>query len=454
MLSLYSIHGLKKNPPLSSFETALLGITILLGLLTVRIPVAVSMLAVGMGGYIALSGLEPLLNYAKSAAYWRFASYDLSVIPLFLLMSRFASKGGLSRALFEAANTFVGHKRGGVAIAAVGGCAGFGAICGSSIATAATMAQVALPELRRYNYSGALATGALAAGGTLGILIPPSVVLVIFAIAVEANIITMFQAALIPGILAAIGYVATISIYVRLNPESGPVGKRVDFAGRWRIMLRTWPVFLIFIIVIGGIYVGVFTPTEGAAVGAFGTCAIAVWHGGLRLSGFFECLSEAAVHTAMIFLILLGADFFNAFLGLSRMPMELVKVITESGMAPIAVLLLIILIYLALGCVMDSLAMILLTVPVFWPIIAGLDFGMPEDDLKMWFGIIVLVVVEVGLITPPVGLNVFVINSMAPGVRLKDTFLGVLPFLASDATRVALLILVPSLTLSLPHILK
>ena len=454
MLSVYGVHGFEENHSLSGFETALLGITILVGLLTLRIPVAVAMLVVGMGGYIVLSGLEPLLNYAKSAAYWRFASYDLSVIPMFLLMGQFASKGGLSRALFEAANTFLGHKRGGVALAAVGGCAGFGAICGSSLATAATMAQVALPELRRYNYSGALATGALAAGGTLGILIPPSVVLVIFAIAVEANIVTMFQAALIPGILAAIGYGATISIYVRLNPEAGPVGARVNAGVRWRALIQTWPVFLIFIVVIGGIYAGAFTPTEGAAVGAFGTGTIAVWQGGLRLAGFLECLCEAAVYTAMIFLILLGADFFSAFLGLSRMPMEMVRVITESGLGPMAVLLLMVLIYLALGCVMDSLAMILLTVPVFWPIIAGLDFGMPEDDLKMWFGVIVLIVVEVGLITPPVGLNVFVINSMAPGVPLKDTFLGVLPFLASDAVRVALLILVPSLTLAFPHLLR
>ena len=439
---------------MTSFEIALSGIAILLALLALRIPVAVAMLLVGLGGYAAISGWGPLLNYAKTAPYWRFASYDLSVVPMFLLMSQFASKAGLSRALFNAANTYLGHRRGGVAMAAVGGCAGFGAICGSSLATAATMGQVALPELRRYNYSGALATGALAAGGTLGILIPPSVVLVIFAISVEANIVTMFQAALIPGLLAAFGYIVAISIYVRVKPEAGPVGPRASKAERRAALLETWPVLLIFAVVIGGIYAGVFTPTEGAAVGAFGTGVIAVWRGGLRWQGFIDCLAGSASSTAMIFLILLGADFFNAFLGLSRMPLELAAFIDAVGLSPMLVLILMLVFYVLLGCVMDSLAMILLTVPVFWPIIAGLEFGLGEDDLKMWFGIVVLIVVEVGLITPPVGLNAFVINSMAKGVKLKETFIGLLPFLASDFIRVVILILFPSLTLWLPHLLK
>ena len=439
---------------MSSFEIAFLGIAILLILLVVRVPVAVAMITVGVGGYVSLNGWLPLFSYTKTSIYHAFSNYDLSVIPMFLLMSQFAGKAGLSRALFEAANTYLGHRRGGVAMAAVGGCAGFGAICGSSLATAATMAQVALPELKRYNYSGALATGALAAGGTLGILIPPSVVLVIFAIAVEANIVTLFQAALIPGILAAVGYMIAISIYVRVKPDSGPVGHRADRKERTRALVQTWPVILIFAVVIGGIYAGVFTPTEGAAFGAFGTAIIAIWRGGLRLDGFIDCVKGAAISTGMIFMILMGADFFNAFLGFSRMPLELAEWIGASALPPITILLVMIGIYLLLGCVMDSLAMILLTVPVFWPIIAGLDFGMPEADLQMWFGIIVLIVVEVGLITPPVGLNVFVINSMAPNVRLKETFMGVLPFLASDAVRVALLILFPTLTLWLPHLLN
>jgi tripartite ATP-independent transporter DctM subunit len=439
---------------LSSFEIALTGIAVLVGLLAIRIPVGVAMIAVGVGGYMSISGFVPLLNFAKTSAYWRFANYDLSIIPMFLLMSQFAARAGLSRALFNSANTFLGHRRGGVAMAAVGGCAGFGAICGSSLATAATMAEVALPELRRFQYSGALATGALAAGGTLGILIPPSVVLVIYSIAVEANIVTMFQAALVPGLLAAGGYILTISIYVRIRPEAGPVGPRANRHQRLGALVETWPVILIFGVVIGGIYFGVFTPTEGAAVGALGTFIIAVWRGGLRLRGFIECVVSASVSTAMIFLILLGADFFNAFLGLSRMPADLVELIGNSGLGSIAILLLIVVIYIALGTVMDSMAMILLTVPIFWPIIAGLDFGMPEADLKMWFGIIALIVVEVGLITPPVGLNVFIINSMAKGVHLKETFAGVMPFLVSDVVRVTLLIAFPALTLALPHLLQ
>jgi len=412
------------------------------------------MIVVGVGGYVSIAGWAPLLNYTKTAAYWRFANYDLSIIPMFLLMSQFAARAGLSRALFNAANSFLGHRRGGVAMATVGGCAGFGAICGSSLATAATMAPVALPELKRFQYSNALSTGALAAGGTLGILIPPSVVLVIYAIAVEANIVTMFQAALLPGLLAALGYLLTISVYVRLRPAAGPVGPRSDRAQRLRSLAETWPVILVFAVVIGGIYFGIFTPTEGAAIGAFGTFVIAVWKGGLRLQGFIECAVAAAISTAMIFLILLGADFFSVFLALSRMPADLVSVITASGLSPMAVLLMIVVIYLLLGMVMDSLAMILLTVPIFWPIIAGLDFGMAQADLKMWFGIIALIVVEVGLITPPVGLNVFVINGAAKGVKLKETFVGVLPFLASDLVRIALLIAFPAVTLALPRLLN
>jgi C4-dicarboxylate transporter DctM subunit len=451
------LHGDQRSAdgvPLSSFEIALTGIGALLILLALRVPVAVAMIVIGVGGYVSLAGWAPLLNYAKTSAYWRFANYDLSIIPMFLLMSQFAARAGLSRALFQAANTYLGHRRGGVAMAAVGGCAGFGAICGSSLATAATMAPVALPELRRFQYSDALATGALAAGGTLGILIPPSIVLVIYAIAVEANIVTMLQAALVPGILAALGYILTISIYVRFRPEAGPVGDRSDRAQRRRALVETWPVITIFLVVIGGIYFGIFTPTEGAAVGAFGTLLIAVWKGGLRLQGFVECAVAAAISTAMIFLILLGADFFSVFLALSRMPADLVTFITDSGLSPMAVLILIVVIYLLLGMVMDSLAMIVLTVPIFWPIIAGLDFGLSPADLKMWFGIIAVIVVEIGLITPPVGLNVLVINSAAKGVKLRETFVGVLPFLVSDIVRVGLLIAFPAVSLALPRLLN
>ena len=438
---------------MTGLEYGAIGFAALLLLLALRIPIGISMLVVGMVGYVAISGVPALLNHLKSDMYWRFTTFDLSVVPMFVLMGQFAAKAGLSNALFRAANVWLGHHRGGIAMAAVGGCAGFGAISGSSLATAATMGQVALPELKRYNYAGSLATGALAAGGTLGILIPPSVVLIIYAIIVEANIATLFQAAFIPGILAALGYMAAIAVVVRINPEAGPAGPRASGRERLAALYDIWPVLVIFILVMGGIYVGIFTPTEGAGVGVTGTFLIAITRGGMRWNGFVDALLGAATTTALIFLILLGAAMFNAFLGFSRLPFFAADFFKESGFSPMLVLLAMVVLFILLGFVMDSLSMILLTVPIFWPIIAALDFGLQPEDLKLWFGIIALIVVEVGLITPPVGLNVFVINSMAKDVPMIETFKGVMPFLISDALRVALIILFPIITLVLPRLL-
>ena len=439
---------------MTTLEIGLIGFGVLLILLAVRIPIGVAMLGVGMVGYVSIAGEAALFSYLKTETYWRFTADTLSVVPLFLLMGQFASKAGLSQALFGAAYTWLGHRRGGIAMAAIGGCAGFAAISGSSLATAATMGQVALPELRRFNYSGALATGALAAGGTLGILIPPSVVLIIYAVMVEANVATLFQAAFIPGVLAALGYIAAIAIVVRVNPEAGPAGEEASRAAKWSALFEIWPVLLIFLLVMGGIYVGWFTPTEGAGVGAVGTFVIAVTRGGMRLRGFVDALLGTASTTAMIFLILLGAAIFNAFLGFSELPIFAADFFLHSGLAPLAVLLGMIVLYILLGMVMDSLSMILLTVPIFWPIIAGLDFGLEGENLKLWFGIITLIVVEMGLITPPVGLNVFVINSMARDVPMIETFKGVVPFVTSDLIRVAIIIAIPALTLILPRLLE
>ncbi len=438
---------------MTSLEIGMAGFGVLLLLLAVRIPIGVAMLTVGIIGYTSFAGEAALLSYLKTETYWRFTTESLSVVPLFLLMGQFAAKAGLSQALFAAAHTWLGHYRGGIAMAAVGGCAGFGAISGSSLATSATMGQVALPELRRFNYAGSLATGALAAGGTLGILIPPSVVLIIYAVMVEANVATLFQAAFIPGILAALGYIAVIAIVVRVNPEAGPSGPRAGRAEKWRALIEIWPVLVIFALVMGGIYFGFFTPTEGAGVGAFGTFLIAVTRGGMRLSGFIEALLGTAQTTAMIFLILLGAAIFNAFLGFSQLPIYAADFFGSSGLAPITILLGMIVLYILLGFVMDSLSMIFLTVPIFWPIIAGLDFGLGEEETKLWFGIISLIVVEMGLITPPVGLNVFIINSMARDVPMIETFKGVIPFFCSDIVRVAILIAAPVITLILPRLL-
>ena len=438
---------------MTGLEIAVIGLAALVILLVIRIPVGIAMMTVGIVGYASLSGIDPVINYMKTAAFWRFNSYDFSVIPMFLLMGEFASRSGLSKSLFEAANTFLGHRRGGVAMAAVGGCGAFGAICGSSLATAGTMARVALPELERYRYSGSLATGTLAAGGTLGILIPPSVALIIYAISVQANIVQVFQAALIPGIIGAVGYLITIAVWVRFSPESGPLGARSDASQRWNAILETWPTLLLFIVVIGGIYFGLFDPTEGAAVGAFGAALLAMWKVGFDVKILFDCIRNTAKMTGMIFLILLGADFLNIFMALTGVADFLSELAVGSDLSPYTILVLFLLIYLVLGCLMDSLAMIFLTIPIFWPIMAGLDFGMPENDLKLWFGILMLIVVEAGLITPPVGINVLIINHHAPNVPMRETFRGVMPFLASGMVRVALLILLPPITLFLPHFL-
>lgn len=423
-------------------------------LLALRVHIGMAMLVGGSVGYIAVSGWDPLMSYFKHLAYSRVSVYDLSVVPLFLLMGNIASYGGLSRRLFEATNAFMGHYRGGVAMSAIGACAGFGAICGSSLATAATMGRVALPELRRNRYSPALATGALAAGGTLGILIPPSVVLVIYAILAEQNVAAMFMAALVPGIIAMLGYMLVIAIFVRVVPGSGPASQRMPWRQRLAALAKVWPIVTVFVIVIGGIYGGVFTPTEAAAVGTLATTVLAIASRELGLKGFLEAVFGAAESTAMIFLILLGADVLNAFLALSQMPQTLAEWVLGSGLSPALVLAGIILTYLVLGCIMDSLSMILLTIPIFLPIVMGLDYwGLNPTDKAIWFGILALMVVEIGLITPPVGMNVFVINSLAKDVPMKETFRGVLPFLASDLLRIVLLALFPVLSLGLVHLL-
>ena len=431
-----------------------LGFGALFLLIALRVPIGVAMISVGMIGYVSIAGTVPLLSFLKTEMYWRFSSFDFSVIPLFLMMGNFANRAGVTTALFRAASAFIGHFRGGLAMAAIGGCAAFGTISGSSLATAAMMGQVSLPQLRRYKYSGSFATGALAAGGTLGALIPPSIPLIIYAIMVEGNIVQLFQAAFVPGILAAVGYLIVIGIVVRINPTAGPAGVRANWIERLGALRDIWTVALIFIVVMGGIYSGAFTPTEGAGIGAVGMFLIAVFYGGMRLQGFIDTLLETAMTSAMIFVILLGAGVLNAFLGFSQLPMWTADFFQNSGLAPYVIVVGMIVLYLFLGCIMDSLAMILITIPIFWPIIAALDFGLGVEDVKLWFGIITLMVVEIGLITPPVGLNVFVINSLAKDVPMIDTFRGVIPFLLSDTIRLTLVVVFPAMCLILPKLLN
>ncbi len=439
---------------MSALEIGFWSFPVLMVLIFIRIPIGLAMLIVGLvGNFLVRGSFTPVLAQMKDLTWSTFSNYSLSIIPLFLLMGQLATLGGMSVALFRAAETWLGHKPGGVAMAAIGASAGFGAICGSSLATAATMGQVALPELKRHGYSGALATGTLAAGGTLGILIPPSVILVIYAILTEQNIAKLFISAIIPGVLAAIGYMIAISIYVRLKPQSAGLRARAPYAERWRALIAVWPVLLVFIVVIGGIYAGLFTPTEGAAVGAVGTGLIALFNGGLTRHTLMPAILATASSTAMIFFIILGAGVFNNFLALARVPQFAAEFITTQGFSPWLVLTAILLLYLVFGTLMDSLSMILLTIPIFYPIVIQLDFGLSPAEFGLWFGILILVVVEVGLITPPVGLNLFIINKMSPGTSLSETYKGVLPFVASDILRVILLVTVPAISLFLVRIL-
>ena len=438
---------------MSGMTIGLIMFAVLLVLLALRVHIGIAMFIIGGAGFLVMNDYQslPLLATLKNVAYARFSNYDLAVIPLFMLMGQFATHGGLSRALFNCVNSFVGHWRGGVAMASVGACAAFGAICGSSLATAATMGQVALPELRRYNYAGSLATGALAAGGTLGIMIPPSVPLVIYAVLTQESIGKLFMAAVIPGLIAMLGYMIVICIVVTLKPEAGPAGERVPLALALRTLAGVFPILLVFLVVIVGIYGGWANPTEAASIGA-AACGIIAVLNGMRVEGILKSMLGTAQATAMIFLVLLGADMLNSGLALTQMPAELASWVQSSGLPPLSVIFAILLIYILLGCVMDSLAMILLTIPIFYPIVMGLEFaGMAPADKSIWFGILALMVVEIGLVHPPVGMNIYIINRIAKDVPVMETFKGVLPFLASDLVRILLLVFFPVLSLYLVH---
>ncbi|ASM79164.1 C4-dicarboxylate ABC transporter permease (plasmid) [Vitreoscilla filiformis] len=422
----------------------------LLFLLALRIHVGVGMLIGGAAGFLAMNNGDPaaLLFTMNHLAYARLSNYDLAVIPLFMLMGQFATHGGLSKSLFRCAAAFLGHWRGGLAMAATGACAGFGAICGSSLATAATMAQVALPELKAHGYSGRLSTGTLAAAGTLGIMIPPSVPLVIYAVLTQESIGKLFMAAVIPGLIAMMGYMGVIRLLVTLNPAAGPAGPKVNWSGRLAALIGVTPVLLVFAVVIVGIYGGWANPTEAASIGAAACGLLAVVKGGMRWEGIKMSLIGTAHATAMIFLVLLGADLLNSGLAITQLPTELAEWVKNSGLPPLLVLVAILLCYVLLGCVMDSLAMILLTIPIFYPMVMGLDFwGMSVPDKSVWFGILALMVVEIGLVHPPVGMNLFIIQKLAKDVPYLETAKGVMPFLASDFLRIALLVAFPALSL-------
>jgi tripartite ATP-independent transporter DctM subunit len=420
----------------------------MLALMVLRIPIAVAMFIPGALGYMAMTNDMALLNLLKGSAVARLTVYDLSVIPLFLLMGQFATQGGLSRALFKAAASFVGHIRGGLAMAAVLSAAAFGAVCGSSVATSATITQVAYPEMKAHGYHGRLTTAALACGGTLGILIPPSVPLVVYAILTEQNIGKLFAAAMLPGALAMIGYIVVIAIVCRLNPDLAQPSEPASWAERWAALTQIWPIVVIFVVVFGGIYGGIFSPTEGAAVGAVGTFIASLARRELGRQGIKRSFIGTAETSAMVFMIFLGADMMNSALALTQMPARVADWVGHLQVAPLWIIGAILATYIVLGCVMDELSMMLLTIPVIFPAVMALDlFGMAPDGKAIWFGILVLMTVGIGMTMPPVGLNVYVVNSIARDVPMSETYRGVWPFLASDLARMLVLLFFPSLTL-------
>ncbi len=421
---------------------------LMLALMVIRVPIAATMLIPGFIGYWILASPEALLAHLKGVAFARLSVYDLSVIPLFLLMGYFATQGGLSRDLFRAANAMIGHVRGGMAMAAVLACAMFGTVCGSSVATAATIGQVAIPEMKKLGYSGRIYTATLAAGGTLGILIPPSVILIVYGILTEQNIAKLFAAAIIPGIIATIGYLFAIAWFARKYPEHCPVAPRMSRDARIAACKSVWPIVLIFIVVFGGIYGGYFSPTEAASVGALATFVVALAKGELTWIGIQESFLGTASNTGMIFLIFLGADLLNSALALSQMPAQLAQWVSASGASPVFIIVLILLFYIVLGGVMDEMSMILLTLPIVFPIVMGLDlYGLDAQSKAIWFGMLILMVVQIGLIAPPVGLNVYVINGMAKDVPMAESYRGVMPFLVTDFIRTALLVIFPQISL-------
>ena len=437
---------------MSTFSIGLSMFAFMLVLMAVRVPIAISMFVPGAVGYVLLSGWLPLLAHLKGAVYGRVSVYDLSVIPLFMLMGGLAVQGGLAKALFDFANSLLGRFRGGMAMAGVLACAAFGSISGSTVATTATIAQVAYPQMRRIGYTGRMATAALATGGTMGVLLPPSVTLMVYAILTEQNITKMFLAAYVPALIAAVGYLLAIALVVRLQPDQAPAASAASASEVLGAALRVWPIVAIFVVVFGGIYGGLFTATEGAAIGNVLTLAITLARREIDAGKFVAAVRTTAQTSGMIFLIFIGADMINAALALSQLPAQLADLVGHLSIPPLLVMGGIMLFYVALGCVMDEMSMILLTVPTLFPVVMGMEFfGLGGADKALWFGILILTVCEIGMIFPPGGLNVYVMNGLARDVPMAETYRGVVPFLVTDGIRLTLLILFPSLTLWLVH---
>lgn len=433
---------------MTSLTVGAIGIGVLFILLFSRMPIGLVMGLVGFVGFAYLVDFESALGILRIVPYTTFADYGLSVIPLFILMGEFCFFAGLSKDLYDTVHRWLGHMRGGLAMATVGACAGFAAVSGSSLATAATMSAVALPEMKRYKYDDRLATGAVAAGGTIGVLIPPSVILIIYGVITEQSIGKLFLAGFIPGVLEAVFYMVTIYILCKRNPLMGPPGPKTSMIEKIISLKTTWVVLLLFILVIGGLYMGVFSPTEAAGVGAFGAFIFGLARRRLGWQAIKSSFTETGKNTAMIFIIIMGAMILGYFLAVSRLPFELASIIGGLEVNRYIILALILVLYIFLGCLMDSMAMLLITVPIFFPLIMSLGFN------PIWFGVVMVRVCEIGLITPPVGLNVFIISGVARDVSMYTIFRGIVPFLIADVIHVALLVAVPQISLLLPSLMK
>jgi C4-dicarboxylate transporter DctM subunit len=426
----------------------IIGICVLFGLLAMRMYIGLAMLLMGFLGYCIMMGIPAGLGLLDLVPYSVGSSYTLSVIPLFVLMGQFAMISGISSDLYKSVNSWFGSFPGGLSMASVVGCAGFAAVSGSSLATAATMGSVAIPEMKKYGYSPELATGCVAAGGTLGILIPPSLGFIIYGIITEQSIGRLFMAGILPGILLCLCFMVTIYIQCKLNPAIGPPAKRVAMKDRIRSLRGIWGLLFLFVLIMGGIYLGVFTPTEAAGIGAFGAFLIALLKRKLILRNIAESVLEAGKTTGMIFLIIIGAEFFTKFLGVTMLPMKLADYISGLSLSNYVVLTLIIIIYIILGCVMDSIAIMILTTPIFFPIITSRGFD------PIWYGVIMVVVLEIGLITPPVGLNVFVIRGVSGDVPVSTIFKGILPFIGSCVFALFLFIAFPEIAMFIPNLMR
>jgi len=424
---------------------ALAGFIALFAMIALRVPIGVAMGLVGVFGFASIRGINPALNLLATSPIRVIADFNLSLVPFFILMGIFATNSGMSRELFRAGNAWLGSFRGGLALSTIAACAGFAAICGSTVATAATMTKVALPEMRRFGYRDETATGVIAAGGTLGILIPPSVVLVVYGYITETDVGKLFIAGILPGILAMVMYMATVLIGHRKGlPEGRPFSGREALAS----LSGIWAVMLLFIAIIGAIYSGVATPTEAAAVGAFLTMVIGIVRGRLNVRLIVDSLTEALRTSVAVYTILIGAVLFGYFLAITQSPQKLTAMLIAFDLGPYGTLALILGLFVIAGCILDSMAMIILLVPIVFPVIVQLGFD------PVWFGIIIVMTAELGLITPPVGINVFVINTIAKDVKLTTIFKGVVPFIVSDLFRLAILVMFPGIVLLLPMTMK